>query len=253
MKRIATPNRAVDLFGAGKDGYRSAVAGVSTATEFSAPWFNHIQEAIVRTLEAAGLALSDTDYDQFVTALNTLFVGKTGATGAVNMPVGTTAQRPPTPINGQSRGNTDLAGMEAYLGGAWSLIGKLKQAPGYVRANSTVSTTSATTILTASITPKSTSSRILILFMGGYTCVASSNSYGYLSLYESVAGTLGGPINGGVQVATASSWSLSGQFIYSPATLTTQNFSVTLGVASAGTASVFTGDGERSILLLEIE
>jgi hypothetical protein len=72
MKRIATPNRAVDKFAVGKDGFRAAVAGVSSATEFSDLWFNHVQEAIVRTIESAGLALSDTDYDQFVTALSKL-------------------------------------------------------------------------------------------------------------------------------------------------------------------------------------
>lgn len=73
MKRIATPNRAADLFAAGKDGFRQAVPGVSSATEFSSLWFNHMQEAIVRTIEAAGLALSDTDYDQFVSALSALY------------------------------------------------------------------------------------------------------------------------------------------------------------------------------------
>lgn len=74
MKRIATPNRAVDLFGAGKDGYRSAVAGVSTATEFSALWFNHMQEALARTREAAGIAVpADNDFDWFMTSLNAMF------------------------------------------------------------------------------------------------------------------------------------------------------------------------------------
>ncbi|OFJ46388.1 hypothetical protein BA896_021775 [Janthinobacterium lividum] len=73
MKRIATANRAVDLFSVGKDGFRAAVPGVSDATYLSALQFNHMQEAIVRTIEQAGLALSDTDFDQFVTALNTIY------------------------------------------------------------------------------------------------------------------------------------------------------------------------------------
>lgn len=73
MKRIATANRAVDLFGVGKDGFRAAVPGVSDATYLAALQFNHMQEAIVRTIEQAGLALSDTDFDQFVTALNTIY------------------------------------------------------------------------------------------------------------------------------------------------------------------------------------
>ncbi|MDP3841040.1 MAG: hypothetical protein Q8Q81_00390 [Oxalobacteraceae bacterium] len=68
MKRIATANRAVDLFGAGKDGFKAAVPGVSEPTYCSAEWFNYLQEAIVRTIEAAGLEPSD-DYDQFANAL----------------------------------------------------------------------------------------------------------------------------------------------------------------------------------------
>lgn len=72
MKRIATANRAVDLFAAGKDGFRQAVPGVSDATYLTALFFNHLQESIVRTIESAGLVLSDTDYDQFVTAIKKL-------------------------------------------------------------------------------------------------------------------------------------------------------------------------------------
>lgn len=76
MKRIDSPNRAVDLFGAGKDGFKVSVPGVTPATELTEKWFNCVQEAIVRTIEAAGLALSNGDYDQFTTALQTLLAGK---------------------------------------------------------------------------------------------------------------------------------------------------------------------------------
>ena len=102
MKRIATPNRAVDLFGAGKDGYRAAVAGVSTATEFSALWFNHVQEALARTREAAGIAVpADGDYDWFVAALNVHIQGARNflnaavfdASGTFVVPAGVTTIR----------------------------------------------------------------------------------------------------------------------------------------------------------------
>lgn len=72
MKRIDSPNRALGLFGAGKDGFKAAVPGVSSATELTAKWFNAVQEAIVRTIEATGVALSEADFDQFTTALQTL-------------------------------------------------------------------------------------------------------------------------------------------------------------------------------------
>ncbi|MDP3841042.1 MAG: hypothetical protein Q8Q81_00400 [Oxalobacteraceae bacterium] len=72
MRRIDSPDRAVALFGAGKDGFKASVPGVAPATELTEKWFNHVQESLVRTIEAAGIALSEADYDQFVTALNTL-------------------------------------------------------------------------------------------------------------------------------------------------------------------------------------
>lgn len=72
MRRIDSPNRAVSLFGAGKDGFKAAIAGVTPATELTPDWFNAVQEAIVRTIEAAGIALSASDYDQFTTALQTI-------------------------------------------------------------------------------------------------------------------------------------------------------------------------------------
>lgn len=69
MKRIDSPNRAVALFGAGRDGFKAAVPGVSSATELTAKWFNALQEAVARTIEGAGLSLSDTDFDQFTAAV----------------------------------------------------------------------------------------------------------------------------------------------------------------------------------------
>jgi len=69
MKRIDTTDRAVDLFGAGKDGFREQIPGVSQATQLTAQWFNGVQEAIARTIEEAGIALSAADYDQFTTAV----------------------------------------------------------------------------------------------------------------------------------------------------------------------------------------
>jgi hypothetical protein len=69
MKRIDSPNRAPDLFGVGKDGFRASTPGVSSATELTEKWFNAVQEGLVRTIEAAGVALSEADYDQFTNAI----------------------------------------------------------------------------------------------------------------------------------------------------------------------------------------
>lgn len=69
MKRIDSPNRALALFGAGKDGFKAAVPGVSGATELTAKFFNSVQEALIRTIEGAGIALSEADLDQFTAAI----------------------------------------------------------------------------------------------------------------------------------------------------------------------------------------
>jgi hypothetical protein len=72
MKRIDGLDAAIDLFGPGKPGFREQVPGMSLATALTAKWFNAVQESLVRTIEAAGLVLSDADMNQFVTALSLL-------------------------------------------------------------------------------------------------------------------------------------------------------------------------------------
>lgn len=82
MKRIDSPNRALALFGAGKDGFSAAVPGVSSATELTPKWFNAVQEAVVRTIEGAGIALSEVDFDQFTAAIQ--WYARQAASGKVN-------------------------------------------------------------------------------------------------------------------------------------------------------------------------
>jgi lysophospholipase L1-like esterase len=71
MKRIETENREIDKFGAGMDGFRASVPGVSDATYLSAKFLNAVQESIVLVIEAAGEVPSD-DHDQFLRAIGTL-------------------------------------------------------------------------------------------------------------------------------------------------------------------------------------
>lgn len=72
MKRIDGLDAALDLFGPGKPGFQEQVPGVSLATALTAKWFNAVQESVVRTIEAAGLPLSEADMGQFVAALGVL-------------------------------------------------------------------------------------------------------------------------------------------------------------------------------------
>lgn len=59
MNRIDTATKAVDLFGAGKHGFKDGnVALGIIPTDFNAAWANAVQEEILSVVEAAGLAPS---------------------------------------------------------------------------------------------------------------------------------------------------------------------------------------------------
>jgi hypothetical protein len=62
--------------------------------------------------------------DAAETLLNKATVSSTGlATGALNVPAGTTGQRPGTPSNSMIRYNSDTNSFEGYQAGSWSAIG----------------------------------------------------------------------------------------------------------------------------------
>ena len=50
------------------------------------------------------------------------FVAKTSTTGAANIPTGTTAERPGSPIAGQTRFNSTIGASEIYNGSTWQTI-----------------------------------------------------------------------------------------------------------------------------------
>jgi hypothetical protein len=70
MERINTTNKDVDLFGAGKHGFKDGdpVNGIF-ATFFAAAWCNTIQEELANTIEAAGIALDPNNRAQLLQAL----------------------------------------------------------------------------------------------------------------------------------------------------------------------------------------
>jgi len=70
MHRIDTATKATDLFGAGKDGFRNGnkAAGIS-ATDFTAEFFNDLQENICRLLEAGGVVPVKDSYNQLTDLL----------------------------------------------------------------------------------------------------------------------------------------------------------------------------------------
>ena len=70
MKRIDTSTRAIDLFGAGKDGFKDGNLALGVApTDFNASWPNMIQEEIANVIEGMGTALNPGDRTQLSNAL----------------------------------------------------------------------------------------------------------------------------------------------------------------------------------------
>lgn len=77
MKRIDTSTRAIDLFGAGKDGFKDGNLGLGVApTNLNALWFNQLQEEVANAVEAAGLALDASDLTQLTKAIRSLATGR---------------------------------------------------------------------------------------------------------------------------------------------------------------------------------
>lgn len=92
MKRIDTSTRAIDLFGAGKDGYKDGNKGAGIpATDLNASVLNAMQEEIANVIEGAGAALNPADNTQLLQAINSLVKGpadkivRVASTAAINL------------------------------------------------------------------------------------------------------------------------------------------------------------------------
>lgn len=67
--RIDTSNRAIDLFGTGKDGFATPSPPTTPPTTLSPDFANMLQQEITNTVEAAGLALVKADNTQLLQAI----------------------------------------------------------------------------------------------------------------------------------------------------------------------------------------
>ena len=72
------------------------------------------------TLNAVDTA---SNFVMSVPAAAGVLINATSATGAAQLPVGTTAQRPASPVTGQTRFNSTLVVTEVWNGSAWTPIG----------------------------------------------------------------------------------------------------------------------------------
>jgi hypothetical protein len=79
MHRIDTPNRAVDLFGVGKPGWRDGNKAVGiNPTELNAAFQNTIQEELAAIAETAGLTLDPANNGQILLAIEKLIEARSG-------------------------------------------------------------------------------------------------------------------------------------------------------------------------------
>jgi hypothetical protein len=73
MKRIDTATKAVDLFGAGKHGFKDGNIGLGIApTDLNASWFNEVQEEILSVIEGAGIVADGAQLNQLYQAMSRL-------------------------------------------------------------------------------------------------------------------------------------------------------------------------------------
>lgn len=79
MFRIDTPNKAVDLFGAGKHGFRDGdkINGIN-ATELSAAQQNALQEELAAVIESVGMALNKANNGQVLEAIQRMIDAQSG-------------------------------------------------------------------------------------------------------------------------------------------------------------------------------
>ena len=86
MRRIDTATKAVDLFGAGKHGFKDGDPALAIlATKLNAAFFNSAQEELASVVEAVGLGLNPADNTQLLQAIRLLpgrILGKSIAGGA---------------------------------------------------------------------------------------------------------------------------------------------------------------------------
>lgn len=92
MDRINTATKAVDLFGAGKHGWKNSNLGIGqVATDFNAEWCNGVQEELLGVIEGAGIAPNSGLLTQLMKAIRRITGGNITTVNAANSPLNLTA------------------------------------------------------------------------------------------------------------------------------------------------------------------
>ena len=100
------------------------------STTYAYQWWADTNATLLKIRNAANnawITVGDYSLTNFGSALlaGATFTGDVvlNTTTALQLPVGTVAQRPGSPTNGDIRYNSDAAGFEGYAGGAWGSLG----------------------------------------------------------------------------------------------------------------------------------
>lgn len=117
MDRISTTNKALNLFGAGKHGFKDGNLALGIApTEFSAAWCNGIQEELLSVIEAAAIAPSAGSNVQLLAAINQLLTNASAPAGAVVFYAQSTAPTGWLKANGALISRTTYAALFSAIG-----------------------------------------------------------------------------------------------------------------------------------------
>jgi len=162
-------------------------------------------------------------------------------------PLGTDSTK--TITLGESGGTLGIAS-----GAKTSGFGKIGQiVEGSSSTNYTNSSTSMSEMLNASITPSSTTSKILIHFHANCQVVAGSNAYGRATVFRgTTSGTDLGALIGGSAAGSNANFPLTGTYIDSPSTTSAQQYTLAMSTASGSTTSVTTDSTTYRLVLMEV-
>jgi hypothetical protein len=117
---------------------------VVTGTTISSTWANNTLADMANAITGSIAADGQTPITGALVGTNGTV--SFGGVGQTRIPVGTTAQRAASPVNGMIRYNTDLNQYEGYSNGSWGIIGN---GAGAILFETTVTATQGQTLITS--------------------------------------------------------------------------------------------------------
>jgi hypothetical protein len=168
---------------------------------------NAATNAAAGAIEIATLAeaATGTDATRALTPESGVPKDASGMAGAALIPGGNNAARPGTPVTGMLRYNSQAGtpvSMEYYNGSAWSGFSKVAQVVYFRDTTGSVNSPNTPTLITATITPTSVSSQILVTYCANVrqTGFVTGGVYATSALFRGASNIQGGYDSGGSTV-----------------------------------------------------